>query len=285
MVITMVTLTDNPIGIYEKAIPNEFDWAQKIDIAKRAGYDFIEISIDESDERLNRLNWSKVERQRLKAILVEQNFEIRSMCLSGHRRYPFGSADSAKRQRAYQIVEQAFVLSADLGIKNIQLAGYDVYYEPSDDATIARFIDGLKYTAKLAEKYNVMTSIEIMDTALCGTLSRAIQFVNAVQSPYLKLYPDLGNLYQWTEQPVTEIKEYFSHIVAIHLKDTKPNVFKCVPFGEGTVNFEAYFQALEELNYAGPFLVEMWAQKTEQPNERGCVAHLKQARQWLQERM
>jgi len=51
-----MTFQDRFIGIYEKAMPNAFDWEQKIRIAKHAGFQFIEISIDESDERLKHLN-------------------------------------------------------------------------------------------------------------------------------------------------------------------------------------------------------------------------------------
>ena len=65
----MFELKDNPIGIYEKAMPNKFDWATKIKIAKAAGYDFIEMSIDESYERLYRLEWSKEKRNYIKQLL------------------------------------------------------------------------------------------------------------------------------------------------------------------------------------------------------------------------
>ncbi len=35
------------------------------------------------------------------------------------------------------------------------------------------------------------------------------------------------------------------HIVAVHVKDTKPGVFKNVPFGEGVVDFERCFETLK----------------------------------------
>ena len=37
------------LGIYEKALPDSISWEQKLHIAKEAGYDFLEISLDESD--------------------------------------------------------------------------------------------------------------------------------------------------------------------------------------------------------------------------------------------
>lgn len=277
----MFTLKDNPIGIYEKAMPNRFDWATKIKIAKEAGYDFIEMSVDESDFRQYRLTWSKERRAYMRRLLFDNDFYINSMCLSGHRKYPFGSKDPKIRARAYEMMDQAIELAKDLGIGNIQLAGYDVYYEPSDASTVERFIEGLKYAAKKAASANVMLSIEIMDTAFIGTISRCLPFIEEVNSPWLKIYPDFGNLSQWTTDPAGELEKGLEHIVGIHLKDTKPGVFKCVPFGEGTVAFEPLFAKLNDLHFQGPFLVEMWADNDANPSEEETVNHIREAREWL----
>lgn len=53
------------IGLYEKAMPSTLTWKEKLKAAKEAGYDFVEISIDETDEKLARLNWTKEERLEL----------------------------------------------------------------------------------------------------------------------------------------------------------------------------------------------------------------------------
>ncbi len=51
------TLTRSRIGLYEKALPNDMGWEQKIATTKELGFDFLEISVDESDERRSRLDW------------------------------------------------------------------------------------------------------------------------------------------------------------------------------------------------------------------------------------
>ncbi len=277
----MYTLKDNPIGIYEKAMPNRFDWATKIRLAKEAGYDFIEMSVDESEFRQYRLTWSKERRAYMRRLLFDNDFYINSMCLSGHRKYPFGSKDPKVRARAYELMDQAIELAKDLGIGNIQLAGYDVYYEPSDDSTVEMFIEGLKYAAKKAGSANVMLSIEIMDTEFIGTISRCLPFIEEVNSPWLKIYPDFGNLSQWSTNPADELEKGIHHIVGIHLKDTKPGIFKCVPFGEGTVEFEQLFAKLNTLDFQGPFLVEMWADNDANESETETINHIREAREWL----
>ena len=43
-----------PIGIYEKATPKHFSWSERLAFAKELGFDFVEMSVDESDARLDR---------------------------------------------------------------------------------------------------------------------------------------------------------------------------------------------------------------------------------------
>lgn len=277
----MYTLKDNPIGIYEKAIPNRYDWATKIQIAKSAGFDFIEMSVDESDERLYRLDWSDSKRKYIRRLLDENSFYINSICLSGHRKYPFGSKDPVKRQMAYELMDKAIILAKDLGVRNIQLAGYDVYYEDSDDQTVERFLEGLKYAVRKASSAGVMLSIEIMDTEFMGTISRCLEFIEAIKSPWLKIYPDFGNLSQWTDRPEDEIALGIDHIVGIHLKDTKPGVFKCVPFGQGTVDFVKLFLKMDELKFQGPFLIEMWADNSRYQTIEESIHEIEEAKAWL----
>lgn len=73
------------LGIYEKAMPAELSWKEKMETAKAAGYDFIEISIDETEEKLKRLDMGKEDRLELVRLMYETGMPIRTMCLSGHR--------------------------------------------------------------------------------------------------------------------------------------------------------------------------------------------------------
>ena len=124
------------IGLYEKAMPKGMTWRDMLLCARECGYDFVEISIDETDARLARLDWTAEERLELVRTMKEVGVPIRSMCLSGHRKYPLGASDPAVRARGMEIMEKAVELADDLGIRIIQLAGYDVYYEPGTAETI-----------------------------------------------------------------------------------------------------------------------------------------------------
>ena len=129
----MYDIKKRPLGIYEKALPNDFTWLEKMQAAKQAGFDYIEISVDESDERLARLDWSDEQIEVIRSYMKETGIIIPSMCLRGHRRFPFGSKNKEIRDKAFEIMEKGIILAQKLGVRVIQLATYDVYYEESDE--------------------------------------------------------------------------------------------------------------------------------------------------------
>ncbi|WP_124059504.1 L-ribulose-5-phosphate 3-epimerase [Vaginisenegalia massiliensis] len=263
------------LGIYEKALPKDVSWLERLQMAKDLGFDFVEMSIDETDKRLSRLDWTKEEIAQVNAAKVQTGVGIYSICLSGHRRFPFGSADPQKRAKALEIMQKAIDLAQALGVRNIQLAGYDVYYEEKSVLTYERFVENLKKAVAMAAAKQVMLSIEIMDDPFINSLTKFKEIKALIPSPWLQVYPDLGNLSAWPENKVNhELSIGIDSIVAIHIKDTLsvrpdfPGQFKNVPFGQGQVDFLGCFKALKRLNYQGSFLIEMWSETDQQPAER-----------------
>lgn len=260
-------LNQHALGLYEKALPPELGWPERLQMAKGLGFDFMEISIDETDERLCRLDWGRSEKRMLRDAIWEFDMPLRSLCLSGHRRFPFGSDDPAVRRRARELLQKSLDFSADLGIRTIQLAGYDVYYEPSTPKSRRLFLEGLQWAVKEAEQYQIMLSMEIMDTPFLNSITKNELYRRQMRSLWYGVYPDLGNLTAWNNDVEAELCLGSGSIAAVHLKDTMavtrefPGRFKGVPFGEGCVDFVQCFRVLEEIGYTGPYLMEMWYQR------------------------
>lgn len=267
------------VGIYEKAINNKFTLEEKIIIAKKAGYDFMEFSVDETDERLARLDWSDEKIAEAQCLLIKHKFNFNSMTLSGHRKYPFGSKNLKIRQKAMDIMKKAIILAKKLGIRTVQLAGYDVYYEQGDEQTRQYFIEGIKEATRLASKYSVCLAFEIMDTRFMGTNTRALTYINMIDSPYLQIYPDLGNIYQWANKTdlFNEFEIAKNHLVAFHFKDTVPNKFRDTPFGTGTVDFPFMLNILKKLRLNQPIMIEMWSLNKENETKEQAITYIKEA--------
>lgn len=249
------------IGLYEKAMPKTMSWKEKLECAKECGYDFVEISIDETDEKLSRLEWSSEERLELVKTMKEVGVPLRSMCLSGHRKYPFGASDPEVRRRGMEIMEKAIQLADDLGIRIIQLAGYDVYYEPGTEESERLFRENLEKATMMAASKGIVMGFETMETEFMNTTEKAMKYVNLIDNPYLGVYPDSGNL---TNAAVTyhtsvldDLETGRDHIFALHLKETVPGKFREIPFLTGHVDFEAIIAKAWDLGIRR-YVTEMW---------------------------
>lgn len=252
---------DYTLGLYEKAMPEYLSWKEKLEAAKKAGFDFVEISIDETEERLSRLDMSQAERMEMLNLMRIVGIPIRTMCLSGHRKYPLGSHDIKMQQKSMEIMEKAIRLADDLGIRIIQLAGYDVYYEDSDEISRNNFIRNLKKAAEMAAEAGIIIGFETMETEFMNTVQKAMEYVLAVSSAYLEVYPDIGNITNAVSGKKEAVRQDLcygkGHLVAMHLKETKPGVFREVEFGKGHVDFQTAIETGWELGIR-KFVTEFW---------------------------
>lgn len=264
------------IGLYEKAMPSALNWEEKLQCARDCGYDFVEISIDETDARLARLEWTAQERAQLRETMQKVGVPIRSMCLSGHRKYPFGASDPAVRQRSLEIMEKAIQLADDLGIRVIQLAGYDVYYEEGTEQTRKDFAENLKKAVEMAAVHGVVLGFETMETEFMNTVEKSMQYVKLIDNPYLGVYPDVGNLTNAAKTYGTSVLDDLEtgrgHLVAMHLKETVPGKFREIPFLTGHVDFPAVIRKGWQLGVRR-FVTEMWDTGKPEWKEDICFAH------------
>lgn len=276
----MLGLKQNAIGVYEKALPHFSDWTELLDTVARIGYDFLELSIDESDERLDRLYWSGKERQELRKAIEASGVPVRHLCLSGHRRFPFAGSDLSVRERAWDIFHRALDFCGETGIRLIQTQGHDVYYEKSTDDTWNRYMDALEKAAELARESSVMLGLENADMPCVGSIDQAVEIIEKIGNPWLQLYPDIGNVVGHGYDLEAQLRRAISHTIAVHVKDARPGEFRRVPFGSGIVPFHEAFKTLGDIRYRGPFVIEMWNDGPEDPEITA-----RDALRWIRDRM
>lgn len=249
------------LGLYEKAMPADLSWQEKLVTAKQSGFDFVEVSIDETDEKLSRLDMTKDKRLELVTMMKQTGLPIRTMCLSGHRKYPLGSSDPTVRSKGMEIMAKAIELADDLGIRIIQLAGYDVYYEDSTEDTKKWFLENLIKATQMAAGAGVVMGFETMETEFMNTVEKAMKYVKLVSSTYLNVYPDIGNITNAAKMYQTDVLKDLEtgkgHLVAMHLKETVPGVFREVPFGSGHVDFNAAIETAWRLGIR-KYVTEFW---------------------------
>ena len=272
----MYSLRKNPLGIYEKAFPSEFSWEQILTTAKQAGYDFVEMSIDENSERLDRLYWSHSDRTALRKAIFNSETPIWGMGVSAHRKFPLGSASSDLRQKGQDILYRSIELAADLGVKVIQIMGYDAFYEPSNADTQARYLEGLRTGIDWASAAGVVLALENGDSELVNSVEKAMRFVKSLNSPWFQVYPDIGNMTAAGYSPLEQLPMTEGHLVGVHVKDTRPGELRGVPLGQGVVQFQETFKLLAQIGFSGPFVMEMWAHLDPTGDPIGSITHARE---------
>lgn len=242
------------LGMYEKSMPTTLTWREKLLACKESGFDWVEISIDETDEKISRLYWSKEEKDALLKDIKETGVPIYTMCFSAQRKYSLGSLGKEKHDKAMEIMEKAIDFAAYMGIRIIQLAGYDCYYEEANEQTRNEFIKNLKIATQMAARKGVMMGFEtMMDRQFISSVEKAMEFVDICASPYLGVYPDIGNLagarndFGYKNTVNEDLYTGKGHIIACHLKETAPGKDRSVPWGTGLTDYDNNLPVLKEL--------------------------------------
>ena len=264
------------LGLYEKAMPGELSWREKLEAAKEAGYDYVELSIDDSEEKIGRLDMPKEERLALVETMYEVGIPIRTMCVSALTKYSMGNDKPDYVKKGMEILEKSIQFADDIGVRVVMIPGYDVYYEPSTLETKRLYLENLKKGAEMAEKAGVILGLETMENEFMNTVEKAMKYVTLCGSNYLKIYPDLGNMTNAAVQYQSDVLEDMElgrgNITSLHLKETLPGRYREVPYGTGHVNFEAAIEKAWEMGIRR-YVTEFWYKGSENWKEDLRFAH------------
>lgn len=264
------------IGLYEKAIRDSLSWKEKLQCTKACGYDYLEISIDATENKINRIYMGQEERKKIVVAAFETGIPIHSMSVSALTKYALGDTNSEIRKKAMEIAEKAMKLAVDLGVRTVMIPGYDIYYGESTVDTKKYYLQNVKKIAEIAEREGILVGFETMENNFMNTTGKAVQYVRMVNSAYLKVYPDVGNITNAAVANKHDVCEDLSlgkgMLIALHLKESAPGVFREVPFMTGHVEFERIIDAAWDLGVRR-FVTELWDVGQEQWKEDICFAN------------
>lgn len=264
------------IGLYEKAMRNTLTWKEKLQCAKECGYDYLEISIDATEEKINRIYMDTEEKREIMEAIFDTGIPIGSMSVSALTKYALGDPDQAVRDRGMEIAEKSIQLSSALGVRTVMIPGYDIYYGESTIETKRYFLENIRKIAEIAEREGILVGFETMENNFMNTTGKAVQYVNMVDSAYLKIHPDAGNITNAAVANRHDVCEDLSlgkgKLIALHLKETKPDVYREVPFLTGHVEFERIINTAWKLGVRR-YVTELWDVGQPQWKEDICFAN------------
>ena len=248
------------LGLYEKALPKTLSWEERLLTTHQTGFEFLEISIDDTDERIARLDWRPNQIQEIMALVRSTGVKIQSLSLSAHRRYPLGSQSQETREKGLDIFKKAIDLALEMNVRVMLLSGAEDYYQEINQETKDRFLENLGIGFEIASSAGLMLALENWDIQI-NTMPRVMEYVNYFNSPWFQTYTDLGNLIFAGVDVVSQLDYVKGHIAALHVKDTLPGQLRYVSPGEGKVPFVDAFEKLAEIGFQAPVVLELWTEE------------------------
>ena len=247
--------------------------AECMAMAKDAGFDGIELSLDEEGELS--LNSTEKDVLRIKEMAENEGIEIASLASGLYWSYPVTSSDPAIRQKSKDIVRKQLEFAALLGTDGIlvvpgvvaglspdsEVVQYDVAYE--------RALEAFTELKEDAEAHKVSICLENVWNKFLLSPMEMRDFVDKIDSPYVGVYFDVGNVI-YTGYPEHWIRILGKRRKKVHFKDFRRSVGTLDGFVDllaGDVNFPEVVKALEEVGYDDYVTAEMIPNYTHYTNQ------------------
>ncbi len=240
------------------------DFISWMKLAKDAGFEAIELAIDEQGDIS--LGSSEGDISKIGEYAEKIGIEISSLATGLFWKYSLTSGKAEVREKGMEIVLKMLDVASWLGTDAIlvvpgavgvdfipggEVIPYDLAYERSSEA--------LKKLAPDAESKKVCIAIENVWNKLLLSPLEMKDFVDSIGSDHVKVYFDVGNVLL-TGYPEHWVKILGKRIKRIHLKDFRRaigNLNGFVDLLEGDVNWSAVIDALREVGYDSYLTAEM----------------------------
>ena len=242
-------------------------------LAKDAGFDGIELSLDETG--IVSMASTKEDILKVKAMAEEIGVELYSLASGLYWTYNYTSAKEENVKRAKEITKKQLEVASWLGCDTILVVpgAVEVAFDPGEvveyDIAYSRAKEALKELALYAEELKVNIGVEnVWNRFLLSPMEMA-NFIDEIGSDYVGSYFDIGNVL-YMGYPEHWIKVLNNRIKKVHFKDFRRNsgngnLAGFVDLLAGDVNWPAVMKQLDNVGYDGWVTAEMLPPYTHYP--------------------
>ena len=258
-------------GIFIASLPKELTLKEKMELAKKAGFEGIELSIAGSGELTEKCTASELSAIRENADKI--GIDILSVASGLNWQCSLSATDKAVRELAKQTVRNQIDIAKGLGVDAIlMLAGFvtiensfairfpknNSAYRPGDEVidyedAWDRTLEALKELAPYAEEKGITMCVEnVWNLFLLSPLEMR-SLIDQVASDYVGVYFDVGNV-AVRGYPEHWIKALGQRIKRVHFKDFKRETSQMFGFCDlltGEIDYKAVMSALRGIGYDG----------------------------------
>jgi len=131
-----------------------------------------------------------------------------------------------------------------------------------------RQAQGLKKIAQMADGMGLRLALEAPHrNSLCQTVDEAEFLLEEIGEENVDILLDTSHLVAARVKPEDAVRRFAERIGHVHLRDAKgPDIF--LTPGDGEVNFQRFFEALDEVDYSGWCAVELETRSEELDSRR-----------------
>lgn len=235
-----------------------------IRLAKKAGFDGIELSLNESGEL--GLQATEKEVRDIQARLEDANLEIAGLATGLYWSYSMTSEDASKRSKAVDVCKKQLELAAAFGVDAILVIPGAVGADFIPGAEVTDYERAYDYALEaiaglvpFAESAGVAIAIEnVWNKFLLSPLEMR-SFVDSHGSEFVGSYFDVGNVLH-SGYPEHWIRILNRRIKKVHFKDYRRQAGGLHGFVDllaGDVDYPAVMKALELIGYSNYVTAEM----------------------------
>ncbi|MCH1495388.1 MAG: sugar phosphate isomerase/epimerase [Rubripirellula sp.] len=249
------------INLWAFPYPDRMSLRESMELAKRAGFDGIELNYDlESDlsPKASSKDFEKIRR-----MADDIGIAISGVCSFLFWPYPLTSNDPEERAKGLELAGKMTQAAHDLGTKNLLVVPGAVHmpwredHDPTpNDVCLARAKESVEKLLPQAEKLGVHMNMEnIFFNGFLMSPMEMVDFVDYFNSPYVKVHFDTGNImeYQFPEHwiPILGKRIQNVHLKEYTKKGSDHSLETFRPLLDGTTNWPAVLDAFEQIQYEG----------------------------------
>jgi L-ribulose-5-phosphate 3-epimerase len=225
-------------------------WKEEFEIARQIGIDCIEFILDFNDVEENPLV-KKGGTDEIKTVVEKTGVHVRTICADYFMEAPLHSEYLAVSKQSQQVMMSLLNHAAELGVTDIVIPCVD-QSSLDGDAAADRFFKQLSPFVSIAENEGINLSLE---TDLAP--GPFLHLLNRFESDRVTVNYDIGNSAALGYDPLEELNAYGDRITDIHIKDRNLGGGP-VLLGQGSADFDLFFNKLREFDYLGPFIMQAY---------------------------
>jgi L-ribulose-5-phosphate 3-epimerase len=251
-------------GINIWSFPNDLKIAESIELAKDAGFEGIELALNETGE----LSLDSSEHELLEILkhAKDTGIELTSLASGLYWTYSLTSSHAHIRDKAKTIVKKQLEAAAVLGVDTILVVPGAVGVDFIPDSEVVPYdraydhaLEAISQLAEEAKALRVSIGIENVWNKFLLSPLELRDFIDKVNSDFVGAYFDVGNVI-YSGYPEHWISILNKRIKKVHFKDYRRDAGGLHGFVDllaGDVDYPSVVNALTEIGYKDYVIAEM----------------------------